>query len=146
MENNFEHPKETGLVDELPVLALDVPDKELIENFKRWENDAKEFWNNPKGYNLETRRKKNERYWKGIQIDEDKLYSYQIPYIQNELFIATETITPVTATFCQTITHHQNVFRSDGRFVHELQETLVVMREISTWSRTNGSGYCIGYK
>ena len=47
MDNNFEHPDETGLVEELPVLALDVPDKELIENFKRWENDAKEYWNDP---------------------------------------------------------------------------------------------------
>mgnify|MGYP006874645550 CR=1 FL=1 len=98
MENNFEHPQETGLVEELPVLALDVPDKELIENFKRWENDAKTFWDDPKGYNLEERRKKNMRYWKGIQIDEDKLYSYQIPYIQNELFIATETITAYTTS------------------------------------------------
>ena len=39
-----------------------------------------------------------ERYYKGIQIDEDKLYSYQIPYIQNELFIATETITAYTTS------------------------------------------------
>ena len=98
MDNNFEHPEETGLVEELPVLALDVPDKELIENFKRWENDAKEYWNDPKGFNLENRRKKNERYYRGIQIDEDKLYSYQIPYIQNELFIATETITAYTTS------------------------------------------------
>lgn len=98
MNENFEHPEETGLVDELPVLALDVPDKELIENFKRWENDAKSYWNDPKGYNLEARRKKNDRYWRGIQIDEDKLYSYQIPYIQNELFIATETITAYTTS------------------------------------------------
>lgn len=98
MDNNFEHPTETGLVEEKPVLALDVPDKELIENFKRWENDAKSYWNDPNGFNLEARRKKNERYYKGIQLDESKLYSYQIPYVQNELFIATETITAYTTS------------------------------------------------
>lgn len=98
MDNNFEHPSETGLIEEKPVLALDVPDKELIENFKRWENDAKSYWNDPNGFNLEARRKKNERYYKGIQLDESKLYSYQIPYVQNELFIATETITAYTTS------------------------------------------------
>lgn len=98
MDNNFEHPTETGLVEEKPVLALDVPDKELIENFKRWENDAKSYWDDPKGFDLENRRKKNERYYKGIQLDESKLYSYQIPYVQNELFIATETITAYTTS------------------------------------------------
>ena len=98
MNNDFEEPKETGLVDELPVLALDVPDKELIGNLKRWETDAKSYWDNPNGFNLEARRKKNERYYKGLQIDEDKLYAYQIPYVQNELFIATETITAYTTS------------------------------------------------
>lgn len=98
MEDELIHPKETGLVEELPVLAIDVPDRELIEHFKRWEADAKSYWNDPKGFNLEDRRKKNERYYKGIQLDEDKLYSYQIPYVQNELFIATETITAYTTS------------------------------------------------
>lgn len=98
MDNNFEHPSETGLIEEKPILALDVPDKELIENFKRWENDAKSYWDDPKGFDLENRRKKNERYYKGIQLDESKLYSYQIPYVQNELFIATETITAYTTS------------------------------------------------
>lgn len=98
MDNNFEHPEETGLVDELPVLALNVPDKELITNFKRWEEDSKAFWDNPKGFNLEDRRKKNVRYYKGEQLDQDKLYSYQIPYVQNELFVATETIAAYTTS------------------------------------------------
>ena len=98
MNDNFEHPEETGLVEELPVLALNVPDKELIENFKRWESDSKAFWDDPKGFNLASRRKRNERYYKGIQIDEDKLYSYQIPYVQNELFVAAETITAYTTS------------------------------------------------
>ena len=96
--NDIDHPTETGVVEELPVLALNVDDKELIANFKRWENEAKSYWDNPNGFSLEARRKRNMDYWKGIQLDESKLYSYQIPYIQNELFIATETITAYTTS------------------------------------------------
>ena len=98
MDNNLDHPKETGLIEELPVLALDVKDKDLIDNFKVWEKEALNYWNNPKGFNLENRRRKNEKYYRGEQIDEDKLYSYQIPYVQNELFVATETITAYTTS------------------------------------------------
>jgi len=98
MDNDFEHPQETGLVEQMPVLSLDVPDKELIENFKRWEEDARSYWDDPKGFDLANRRKKNMLYWRGIQLDEDKLYSYQIPYVQNELFVATETITAYTTS------------------------------------------------
>lgn len=96
--NDLDYPTETGMIEDKPVLALDVEDKELIENFKRWERDAKTYWNDPKGCRLDERRKKNWNYYKGRQLDEDKLYSYQIPYIQNELFIATETITAYTTS------------------------------------------------
>lgn len=98
MDNNLDHPTETGEIEELPVLALDVNDKELIANFKRWENEAKAYWDDPKGRNLEARRKRNMDYWRGMQLDESKLYSYQIPYVQNELFVATETITAYTTS------------------------------------------------
>lgn len=98
MDNDFEHPQETGIVEEKPVLSLDVPDKELIENFKRWEEDARAYWDDPKGFDLKNRRKRNMEYWRGMQIEEDRLYSYQIPYVQNELFVATETITAYTTS------------------------------------------------
>lgn len=89
---------ETGVVADLPVLNLDIPDKELIANFKRWVENANAFWNNPAGYNLEEKRKKNFNYYLGRQLDESKLYSYQIPYVDNELFVATETITAYTTS------------------------------------------------
>lgn len=98
MNNDFKHPEETGLVDDLPVLGLNVPDRELISNFKHWENDAKEFWNDEHEFDLKNRRKRNQRYYEGKQLDVDKLYSFQIPYIQNELFVATETITAYTTS------------------------------------------------
>lgn len=98
MDNNIDHPTETGELVELPVLGLDVKDKELIDNFRRWEEEAKKYWNNATGYNLESKRKKNMNYYRGLQLDTDRLYSYQVPYTQNELFIATETITAYTTS------------------------------------------------
>ena len=98
MDNNLDHPTETGELVELPVLALDVKDKDLIDNFKRWEENAKQYWNNPVGYDLENKRKKNVNYYHAKQLDTSRLYSYQVPYTQNELFIATETITAYTTS------------------------------------------------
>ena len=33
-DDNENKNRETGLVDELPVLSIDVPDRDLINNFK----------------------------------------------------------------------------------------------------------------
>lgn len=90
--------QETGLKTDLPVLSLEVPDRDLIMNFKRWEKESQEFWNKTDGFDLEQRRKKNIRYYLGRQIDKSKLYNYQIPFIDNELFVATETITAYTTS------------------------------------------------
>lgn len=101
MDENDEYNKqdlETGLKQDLPVLALDVPDRDLIQNFKRWEKESLAYWNDPKGYNLEYRRKRNKAYYLGKQIDKSKLYSFQVPFIDNELFVATETITAYTTS------------------------------------------------
>lgn len=89
---------ETGLKEEMPVLSIDVPDRELIQNFKRWEKESIAYWNDPKGYNLEEKRKKNVDYYLGKQLDKSKLYNYQVPFIDNELFIATETVTAYTTS------------------------------------------------
>lgn len=90
--------QETGLKKDLPVLSLDVPDRDLIQNFKRWEKESLAFWDDAKGYDLKERRKKNQEYYLGRQIDKSKLYSFQIPFIDNELFVATETITAYTTS------------------------------------------------
>ena len=93
-KNNFE----TGIDTDLPVLEIKTPDSELISNFKRWIEDSEAYWNNPKKFNLANKRKRNKNYYLGKQIDTDQLYSYQVPFIDNELFVATETITAYTTS------------------------------------------------
>lgn len=94
IKDNFE----TGVESELPVLEIKTPDNELISNFKRWIDESEAFWNDPKGFNLANKRKKNKNYYLGKQLDTDQLYSYQVPFIDNELFVATETITAYTTS------------------------------------------------
>lgn len=89
---------ETGLRDELPVLSIDIPDRDLIMNFKRWEKDSQAYWDDRTGYNLTEKRKKNKKYYLGQQIDKSKLYNFQVPFVDNQLFVATETITAYTTS------------------------------------------------
>lgn len=98
MNSDVDHPNETGVIEELPVLALDVEDNRLVYNFKQWEDEARAYWDDIKGFNLKAKRKKNEDYYLGHQLDESQLYPYQVPYKQNELFVATETVTSYTTS------------------------------------------------
>lgn len=84
--------KETGVIDDRPVLSIQTEDRELIANFKRWISDSQAYWNNTKGYNLENVRARNEQYYLGYQIDESKLYNYQIPFVDNQIFVGTQAV------------------------------------------------------
>ena len=83
---------QTGVVDDRPLLSIDTDDRELIMNFNRWISDSKAYWNNKKGYNLEDVRKNNERYYLGKQIDTSKLYNYQVPYIDNQIYVGAQAV------------------------------------------------------
>ena len=83
---------DTGVIDDRPLLSLDVDDKMLIANFRRWIADSTAYWNDRKNYNLEASRNKNERYYLGKQIDKSDLYDYQVPYIDNQIYVGVQSI------------------------------------------------------
>lgn len=83
---------DTGVVDELPILTLDTDDGELIRDFKRWVQDSKSYWDDKNGYDLTSARNRNERYYLGQQIDKSKLYAYQVPFIDNQIYVGTQSI------------------------------------------------------
>lgn len=83
---------DTGIIDELPILSIDTDDRELIMNFKRWVQDSKSYWDNKAGYDLAAARNKNERYYLGHQIDKSKLYAYQVPFVDNQIYVGTQSI------------------------------------------------------
>ena len=83
---------QTGVIDDRPILSVKTDDRELAANFGRWIQESKAHWNDKSGYDLESVRNQNERYYLGKQIDRSKLYSYQVPYVDNQIYVGTQAI------------------------------------------------------
>ena len=83
---------QTGVIDQLPILSVDIPDADLIRNLDLRIRDSQGYWDSPDGFNLNQVRQENKRLHIGKQVDVTKLYRFQVPYIENEIFVATETI------------------------------------------------------
>lgn len=83
---------QTGVIDDRPILSIDTDDRELIANFNRWLKESKSFWNDRSGYDLENVRNQNERYYLGKQIDKSRLYAYQVPFIDNQIYVGVQAI------------------------------------------------------
>lgn len=81
-----------GVLDELPQLNIDIPDGDLIHNLDIRIRDSQSYWDDPEGFNLNEVRQENKRLHIGKQVDVTKLYRFQVPYIENEIFVAVETI------------------------------------------------------
>jgi len=92
LDKKYEMTEDTGVVDERPILSLGTDDRELIGNFRRWANESISYWNDKAGYDLENVRKTNEKYYLGKQIDKSKLYDYQVPYEDNQIFVGVQSI------------------------------------------------------
>ena len=83
---------DTGIIDDRPILSIDTDERELAANFKRWVDDSQTFWNNRGGYDLENVRNQNERYYLGKQVDKSRLYAYQVPFIDNQIYVGTQAV------------------------------------------------------
>jgi hypothetical protein len=81
-----------GVIDDSPILAIDISDKDLINNLRYKIKDSQDYWNDPMGYNLQYARNDNVRMYLGRQIDKSRLYNYQVPYMDNELFVGAEAV------------------------------------------------------
>lgn len=81
-----------GQIDLVPSLTLEVSDSKIIANLNNRIEDAQNYWNQSKGFNLRASRAKSLKMYLGQYVDEGQLYRFQIPYVENEIFVATETI------------------------------------------------------
>jgi hypothetical protein len=81
-----------GQIDSVPALSLDIPDLKIIADLEGRIEDSKNYWDQAKGFNLKTDRAKAVKMYLGQYVDEGQLYRFQIPYVENEIFVATETI------------------------------------------------------
>jgi hypothetical protein len=84
--------RQDGTIDLLPAIDTSIQAQQLIKNLNDRLQDSAEYWDDVQGQNLKYARAQSVRMVLGKQIDTSKLYRYQIPYIDNELHIAVDTI------------------------------------------------------
>jgi hypothetical protein len=82
---------QTGVIDQLSSLSLDIPDNDIIKNLNQRINDSENYWNSPAGFDLKNMRNANARMHLG-KTDETGLYKHQKQYKENQLFVAEESI------------------------------------------------------
>lgn len=84
--------QQSGVIDKLPSLSLDISDSEIIKNLDYRINESRDYWDDAKGFDLKNTRNDNVRYFLG-KIDEKGLYKHQKPYKENQIFLGEEAIT-----------------------------------------------------
>lgn len=82
----------SGEIDRVPALSLDMEDVAIIKNLDARIEDSRAYWDIPEGFNLREARNENMRLFVGRQIDVTHLYRFQVPYVENQIFVATEAI------------------------------------------------------
>ncbi len=85
-----------GPIDELPSLSIDIPDLDIIRNLNQRIDDSEEYWNVADGFNLKKTRGDNQRLYLGKQQDVRSLYRFQLPYVENQIYIAEQSILAYT--------------------------------------------------
>lgn len=81
-----------GVIDQLSSLSFDIPDNTIIKNLERRISDSQDYWDKPGGFNLKQVRADNVRLYLGKHLDQNKLYRYQTPYVENQIYVGVEAI------------------------------------------------------
>ena len=81
-----------GLVETIPQLTLDLPDKYIVMNLNKTINESMDYYDDANQFNLKNKRLKNSQMLEGKHLQEHKLYRHQTPYIDNEMFVGVDAI------------------------------------------------------
>lgn len=82
----------SGQVDDLPSLDINIPDYQIIRNLENRIQDSVGYWDDPGGYNLRVARGDNMRLYLNKSLDVRSLYRFQIPYQENQIYVAEQAI------------------------------------------------------
>src|SRR3990167_7451297 len=74
-------------------LTLDLEDKDIVQIIGTRVTDAEQWWNKELG--LDEARKESEKYYLNQSYNEKDLYEWQVPYKNNRILTAIETIIPM---------------------------------------------------
>lgn len=93
MNDSFETLPQEGERDSYNPLTLSLSDEEVAYAIGRRVEDGEKFWNDT--LDLKKNRETNRKYWDGSYYDKKSLYRHQVPYQNNRVFIAAETLIPL---------------------------------------------------
>ena len=82
-----------GVVDQFAPIDLDIDDKKLMQNIDERIAQAKTYYNDANGFDLEQKRAQNMRMYLGLQADNADYYDQEDPYIENQIRRAVDSIT-----------------------------------------------------
>lgn len=140
----------TGVIDEQPSLSFDMPDSQIVNNLERRVKDSASYYDEPEGFNLSQVRNESKRAYLGKQIDINKLYAYQTPYVENQLYIGIDASVayltaqapspevypsedkPIARIFAK---NAENAMRAHSDIMDLVQKAENAVRHISTGSR-----------
>jgi hypothetical protein len=83
---------DSGVIDDVPALSIDIPDREIIRNLEDRIQDSQGYWNDPSGFDLYNVRQANSKLYLGKQLDVRSLYRFQVPYIENQIYVSEQSI------------------------------------------------------
>lgn len=81
-----------GVAESYDNFALDLPDSEITDVLDKRINNSRTFWNDQSGFNLKSRRERNNRFVLGDHWYDSGFLQGGIPYVQNEIFTAEQVI------------------------------------------------------
>lgn len=116
--------EQSGVIDKLPSLSLDIADSEIIKNLDYRINESRDYWDDAKGFDLKNSRNENVRYYLG-KIDEKGLYKHQKQYKENQIFLGEEAITSyVTAQMAGPVVIPASKEDRDKLFASDLEKAI----------------------
>lgn len=83
--------QQSGVIDQLPSLSLDIDDRQIIKNLDLRIQDSASYWDDAKGFDLKNSRNENTQLHLG-KMGETGLYKHQKQYSENQIFIGEESI------------------------------------------------------
>lgn len=109
-------------------LSLTLEDKDILRIIGNKVEDAEEFWN--KELKLDEVRKKADDYYLGNTYQESDLYEFQIPYKNNRIITAVETLLPMVVSQIPLPTVTEGSDTDESRQLSsDLQNVLVTLYE-----------------
>lgn len=120
-----------GVIDTLPSLDIDVDDAVLVKQLDRRIEDSKTYFDKPDGFNLSQSRNEMQRQYLGKQIDVSHLYRFQVPYVENQIYVAEEaTIAYATAKNPEAECYPAQNTLTSKKFAGDLEKALMAHSEM----------------